>query len=425
MKVAIIGGGITGLTVAYELVKQGKEVVLYEKDDQIGGLVRSYKKDDWSWPVENFFHHYFTQDKELKEFLSDLGLENKLFYQSAETSVYTNGEIYPFDNPVDYLSFPYLNIFSKLRMGSVIFLMRLLPYSPIFNQVSAKDFFPKLIGKQAWETVWQPLMQGKFSDREEDVAFSWLWARIKARSVKLGYLKGGSQILIEKLIKELKKQSVPINTNQRVTQIKRKEKKWQIKTNKLTNLVDKVVLAVPMPEALSIINQTKSISGQKKAKYRNMENIASMVLVLRLKKRFLPDDSYWLNILDQQFPFVALVEHTNFIDPDNYGGEHLVYAGGYYKQENSILKYNRQKIFKEFSPFLRRLNPSFENFLIDFDVFKYLWAQPVIEVNYPQKKPDYELLPGQIYWATANHIFPWDRGLNNSIKMGREISLLV
>lgn len=425
MKIAVIGGGITGLTAAYELTKQGEEVILYEKSDQLGGLVKSYRKDNWNWPLENFFHHYFTQDKELKEFLSDLGLENKLFYQSVETSVYNNGEIHPFDNPLDYLSFPYLSLFSKLRMGSVIFLMRMLPYLPLFHQVSAKDFFPKLIGEQAWETIWQPLMQGKFGERESEVAFSWLWARIKARSVKLGYLKGGSQILLDKLVKELEDRSVSIYLSQEVTQINRKEKQWQIKSSESTKTADKVVLAVPLPQALSIIDQTSSISGQKKAKYRNMESTASMVLVLRLKKSFLPDDSYWLNILDKQFPFVALVEHTNFIDPKNYHGEHLVYAGGYYHQGDPILRREPEEIFNKFSPFLRRLNPSFENFLIDYDVFKYPWAQPVIEVGYPQKKPDYELLPGQIYWATANHIFPWDRGLNNSIKMGREISRLV
>jgi protoporphyrinogen oxidase len=425
MRVAIIGGGITGLTVAYELSKQGKEVVVYEKDKQLGGLVKSYQKDNWDWPVENFFHHYFTQDKELKSFLSDLGIAEKLFYQSVETSVYTNGEIYPFDNPIDYLNFPYLDFLSKARMGGVIFLMRLLPYLPIYHQVLASKFFPKLIGQQAWETVWQPLMQGKFSDQQEKVAFSWLWARIKARSVQLGYIKGGSQVLIDHLSKKLKEQSVPIKTNQEVRQIQRKEKQWEVTTNQSDQLFDKVVLAVPMPQAMSIIDQAKSISGQKKVNFRNLKSIASLVLVLRLKKGFLPDQSYWLNILDKQFPFVALVEHTNFIDSRYYNDEHLVYVGGYYQQNNPILDQNKKEIFKQFSPYLRRLNPSFENFLIGYDLFKYPWAQPVIEVNYPQKKPDYELVPGQVYWATANHIFPWDRGLNNSIEMGRELSRLV
>lgn len=425
MKIAVAGAGITGLTAAYELAKRGEEVFLFEKEAEVGGLAKSFKKENWDWPVESFFHHYFTQDRQLKAFLTELGLRKKLFYQPGKTSVYTNGQIYPFDNSIDYLKFPDLNLFSKFRMGSVIFLIRLLPYLSIYHHFSAKTFFSKLIGNQAWQTIWQPLMEGKFGKYQNQVSFSWLWARIKARSVKLGYLSGGTQVLIDKLLSELNQRGVEIFTNQEVTEIKRKKRQWQIKTNKTAKQFDKVVLTMPLPQALSIVDQSEAISKQKKAKYRNLKNITSLVLILRLKKKFLPDDTYWLNILDKQFPFVALVEHTNFISPQKYGGEHLVYAGGYYQQESKILKQKDEEIFNRFSPFLRRLNPSFENFLVGYDIFKCPGAQPVIEVNYPQKKPEYELLPGQIFWGTANHIFPWDRGLNNSIKMGREIAHLV
>ncbi len=425
MKIAVVGGGITGLTIAHELSKQGKEILLFEKDSQLGGLVKSDQKENWDWPAEIFFHHYFKKDKELKAFLAELGLSDKLFYKPVETSVYTNGEIYPFDKLGDYLKFPHLSWPAKIRMGAAIFFMRAFPYLPVYSRITAEKFFPRLIGEPAWEEIWQPLMKGKFGGFDSEVAFSWLWARIKARSVELGYLQGGSQVLIDRLEKKLSERSVRVFTNQAVSQIHRKEKKWEVRTDDKTELVDKVVLAVPVPQALSIIEDTEAVSNQKKIKYQSLKNLASLVLVLRLKKKFLPDDSYWLNILDSQFPFVALIEHTNFIDPEKYGGEHLVYAGGYYQQNEKIINQNPAEIFKEFSSFLRRLNPSFESFLIGYQVFKYPWAQPVIELDYPQKKPGYELVPGQIYWATGNHIFPWDRGLNHSIKMGREISRLV
>ena len=41
MKVGVVGGGISGLGAAYELAKAGVHVVLYEKEDYIGGHART------------------------------------------------------------------------------------------------------------------------------------------------------------------------------------------------------------------------------------------------------------------------------------------------------------------------------------------------------------------------------------------------
>ncbi len=422
MRVGIVGGGITGLVIAHEIVKRGNEIFLFESGEKLGGLARTFKKQNWHWPLEEFFHHFFIFDDQVKNFLKELGLENELFYRDVKTSIYFEGSIYPFDSVSDFLSFPHLGSLDKLRMGLAIFVLRQLPFLPIFEKYTALDLFPKLIGASGWDTVWGRLMEGKFGGFSNKVSFSWLWARVKMRSKSLGYLNGGCQKIFEELRKGLKSKG-KIFICSPVSKISPLKPGWKIKTGNKEVLVDKVVLAIPLSQALDLTQQL--ITKEELDQWRKLETIGALVLVLRMKNKFLSGGTYWLNILEKEFPFVALVEHTNFVNPENYGNEYLVYVGGYYDPDNPLFNWSKKKILSHFSPYLRRLNPSFEKFLIDFDVFSSLCAQPIIPTNYSRIAPSLELVPGSVFWATANHIYPWDRGMNFSIKLAKEVAKLV
>ncbi len=421
MKIAVIGGGITGLTAAYSLAKEGKEVELFEAEESLGGLAGSYKEKKWDWPLEKYFHHYFTSDKYVKNLSAELGLEDKLFFKKVQTSVYSEGNIHPFDEPLDIMKYPNLSTFNKLRMGSVIFLLRLLPYLPFYDRFSAKSLFLSLIGQSAWQKIWQPLMENKFHQYTDEVAFSWLWARLKKRSARLGYFEGGTAVLIDRLREEIKKEN-KIHLQTRITSIKKNENKWILSAEKKEFNADKVIIAIPLSQALKLIQTWKELRDKNVSSWRELKTNGAMALVMRLEKKFLPGDSYWLNVLEKEFPFLVIVEQTNFVDANKYGGENIVYIGGYYPQENSTLRKDKEKVLEEFSPYLRRLNPSFENYLIDYQLFKYSDAQPIIPIGYSGIKPKISLISDQLFWATANHIFPWDRGVNYSIKLGKEVA---
>jgi len=421
MKIAVIGGGITGLTSAYFLGKAGYEVELFEAKETLGGLADSYKERKWDWQLEKYFHHYFTSDKYVKNLAEELGIEKKLFFKKVQTSVYSGGNIYPFDEPLDIMKYPDLNNFSKLRMGGIIFFLRLLPYLPFYDRFTAEGLFSSLIGNTALQKVWQPLMENKFHQYTDKVTFSWLWARLKKRSQKLGYFEGGTAVLISKLQEEIEKKS-KIRFKTRITSIKKSENKWILAAEKREFTADKVIIAVPLSQALKLIQTWKELRDKKVSTWRGLKANSAMTLVMRLEKKFLPGNSYWLNVLEKDYPFLVIVEQTNFIDANKYGGENVVYVGGYYPQEDSRLRKSKEEILGEFSPYLRRLNPSFENYLIDYQLFKYPDAQPIIPTNYSKIKPKTSLISDQLFWATANHIFPWDRGVNYSIKIGKEIA---
>ena len=69
-KIVVIGGGVSGLSVAWKLSEKGYEVKVIEMDKFIGGLARSIK-------IENYFfdigpHSFFSEDKEVFQKVMDL-----------------------------------------------------------------------------------------------------------------------------------------------------------------------------------------------------------------------------------------------------------------------------------------------------------------------------------------------------------------
>jgi len=188
-------------------------------------------------------------------------------------------------------------------------------------------------------------------------------------------------------------------------------------------LFDKIVLALPLPVSKNLIKNLvdkKTFNG-----LSGLKTIGALALILRLKKPLLKDNVYWLNILQEKAPFIALVEHTNFINKKYYNNEHIVYLGGYYSPNDLIFKKSEKEIWQQFLPFLKKINPNVEKNLIGLESFSSLLAQPIIPINYSKKRPPNTLLDGKIILASPNHIFPWDRGVNYSVKLGKQAASLV
>ncbi len=59
-KVAVVGGGVTGLAAAYHLVNNGVDVTIYESGETLGGQVRTI--DVGGNQIEIFYHHLFRQN---------------------------------------------------------------------------------------------------------------------------------------------------------------------------------------------------------------------------------------------------------------------------------------------------------------------------------------------------------------------------
>lgn len=396
MKVAVVGGGIGGLTIGYYLSQNKQKVYIFEKEKSVGGLARGFKNRNWDWYLDYLFHHLFTSDQEAKDLIYQLGLGSQLFYLRPKTAIFYQGKISQFDSPLTLLTFPYLNFCQKIQAGLATGYLKLLNDWQKLERTTASEWLEKYYGKKAYQILWQPLLEGKFGNQAKNISAVWFWARIKKRSTKLGYLKGGFQVLVDKLAEKININGGKIVLGHEIRSLK-----------ELDNF-DKVVITVPTQKFFS--NKFPPMLG-------------AINLILVLKEKFLTDGTYWLNINQQGFPFVAVVEHTNFVNLKYYAGAHILYIGGYYPQNHRYFKMSKEDILKEFLPYLKKINSNF-NFkfsILDFQLSASAYAQPIVPVGYSKILADFKnSLPKNIYVANMQTIYPWDRGINYAIKQGQK-----
>ena len=422
LKIGIVGGGFAGLTLGYELSKKGHQVTVFEKETKLGGLATSFKVKGWSWPLDCFYRHVFAKDQDFLNLVKELGVEKKVIFKKPLTGVYYQNSIYSFDSALSILKFPHLKFFSRLRLGGGVALLKYLPYFSFYERRLAFKTLPKLIGQESYQKIWKPLLVQKFGQEHDQVPLSWFWARIKARTPKLGYYQGSFSKLANLLAQKIIAQKGRIKNNFEVEKIKNINERIIVKGKGKIYSFDKVILTTPLTVSLALGGE---LLTKEKAKYNDLKTLGAAVLILRLSRKFLPDKTYWLNVLNSRWPFVAIVEHTNFISSENYNRESLVYLGGYYPINNPIFKMDKEDVLKKFLPFAEKINPRVEKRIIETHFYKNLNAQPVPVLNYSKKAPQFKTSTPNLYWLNLHHIYPWDRGVNFAIRYAKKLAKLI
>lgn len=423
-KVAILGAGFAGLTCAYELTKRGDiEAYVFEKEATPGGLAVGFKHKNWKWSLEQAYHHLFTSDT----FAINLSKEFNIpvIFKQPITATYVRSTIIQLDSPFSLLRYPFLSTVDKIRTGVILAYLRLNPYWQSLEKSTAKEWLIKTQGVKVYKELWEPLFIGKFGKFSQEVSMAWFWARIKKRSSSLGYIEGGFQVLAEKLGQKITSQGGKIFYNTRVTRAVRKNEKWYIEYNAKSiqiNNFDYIICTTPMPVFIKTFPELPNKYIQK---YTQIEHLHALNLILELKKPFLKP--YWLNINDASFPFLAVVEHTNFMDPKYYGGNHLVYVGNYLPRNHKFFKMTKQELFKLFKPYLNKINPSYNLELLTYnlELFVGAFAQPVITTNYSKIRPLLTTPVHNLYMGNLDSVYPWDRGTNYAIELGEKLAKLI
>jgi protoporphyrinogen oxidase len=422
----IIGAGFCGLTAAHELAKRGIRVTVLEQEPEIGGLAGSFVVNGTR--LEKFYHHWFTSDHFIVELIHELGAGDQIVLRSTRTGIFYANSIFRLSSPLDVLRFDPLPPIDRIRLGLLAVRARRIRDWRKLENLSAAKWLRQMTGKKVYEVVWEPLLRGKFGLYAEDVSAVWFWNKLKLRGgsrskgggEKLAYYRGGFAALADRLAAQIRERGGTIRTGAPVTQLVASETQCLGVVVEGEFLPADIVVATP---ALPIVADLLAphLSRDYVAGLRRIKYLANLCLVLELDRSL--SRTYWLNVNDPEFPFVGVIEHTNFEPPETYGGRHVVYLSKYLPETESYFRMSNEEVLSYTLPYLKRIFPTFDREWIRvYHVWRARHSQPVVECNYSQLIPTYTTPLLGLYIASMAQIYPEDRGTNYAVREGRRVA---
>jgi protoporphyrinogen oxidase len=425
MRIAIIGAGFGGMAAAYDLKKAGHEVTIYESANYVGGLASGFKETHWDWSVEKFYHHWFQSDHHMMGLIKELGWQDKVIFPRPLTVMYHKGKFYPFDSILRALLFPGLGFgVDKIRFGFVGLFLRLTNNWKALERVTADQWMMKWAGKNVYEKMWKPLLVGKFGPFYRDVNMAWMWARIKARTTRLGTFEGGFQRFADLFAERLRDLRVEIRLGAKVESVRREGARLVVRADGGSAFFDKV-LVTTSPNLMAKLSP--DLPGGYLKGLLELKSMGAVVMVLSLKHQLSKEGYYWFNLPKEAgFPMLALVEHTNFVSKEHFGGDHIVYAGDYLEIGHEYFAMSDEQLLERFIPAFKKINPAFEReWVKKVWVNKTNYAQPVPLVNHSRNIPALQTPIEGLYFASMSQVYPWDRGTNFAVEIGRRAARLM
>lgn len=447
MRIGVIGAGVAGLVAAHRLTGEGHVCDVYERWPGLGGQAATLDIGD-GLLLERYYHHLFTSDRHIADLYSEVGLPDELEWRKSSMAMFADGQLYPFTTPLDLLRFKPLSPPNRLRMGlAALWLQRRHHDVRPFEGETARTWVERVMGPQAYEKVWGPMLRGKFGDRADDISMAWLWGKLtlrrqikgqEAKEELLGYPRSSWELLFERLRQSIEGGGGRVLIDRPASRIERVDGRLGLVPAAPDSFrrghdprafepageaepYDAVLATVPSDvfERLLAPKLARDVGEQYLLKVRSVEYHTALCLLLELDRRFSP--FYWTNVADTELPFIGLIEHTNLIEPERYAGRRFLYVANYVDPSDPLLQLGPDELLARYEPGLRRVNPSFSrDWVRERWLFREPAAQPIVTVGYRERIPPLRTPVPGLMLANTTQIYPEDRGTNYSVRLGSD-----
>jgi protoporphyrinogen oxidase len=427
-KILIVGGGYTGLVAALRLsADKNFSVTIVEAAGDLGGLAGGFQIQGTS--LEKTYHHLFLTDTAILDLVKELGLQDKLMWRDSSVGIFRGGKIHPFKTPGDLLKFSPCSFWGRLRTGFTALYLKHQRNWRGFTRQTAHAWMTRACGRSAMDSIWTPLLKGKFDKHFDKVSMAWFWARIHTRAnsrsgsggEKLGYFNGGFNVVTAALVNILRGRGVKILTRAPVEKFFADERAAQVNGEKIP--FDFCLFTGPSPALAKLLPAGEKLNAYAE-KLRSIEYLGAACLVFTSGQSL--GDFYWINVNEPGAPFLVFIQHTNFIDKNLYGGKNVYYIGAYLAPDGKIFSLPDEDLAKLWFDYLLKMFPAFDpNGVEEKFIFRFRAAQHIVDTSYEEKIPDYRTpLPG-VFLANFSQVFPEDRGTNFAVREGEKIAALI
>jgi protoporphyrinogen oxidase len=422
---AIVGGGLLGMTLALRLAEAGRRVTLYESASHLGGLASAWQLGEVVW--DRHYHVTLLSDTSLRALLDELGLEKGMRWVETRTGFYTDGQLLSMSNTVEFLKFPPLGLFGKLRLGATIFYASRVKDWKRLEKIPVALWLEKLSGRKTFEKIWLPLLRAKLGESYKQASAAFIWATIArmyaARRTGLkkemfGYVPGGYARVLARFAEVLEEKGVRVRLNHKI-------RKVETESNGALGLefesgeretFDQVALTVPGAVAARVCAE---LTDEEQAKLNGVQYQGIVCASLLLKKPLA--NFYVTNITDSFVPFTAVIEMSALVDRKQFGGHALVYLPKYVAPDDAMFDLSDEEIKESFLNAIARMYPQFERSdVVAFKVSRVPYVFPLPTLNYSEKLPAMEMSIEGLHVINSAHIVNGTLNVNETVQLAEK-----
>jgi protoporphyrinogen oxidase len=422
--IAVLGGGITGLTSAFYLLRAGANVTVIESAHQLGGLASYFNFGEFWW--DKFYHCILTSDGPLLQLLDELELTSKLKWTSTKVGFFADEELYSMSSSLDFLKFRPLSLWQKARFAlGVLYTCRIKDWHALEGTL-ASEWLKRVFGEENYQKMWGPLLKCKLGGCREQASAAFIWATItrlystrdknSSQQERLGYVEGGYRTVFNRLVDAVQQMGGRILTDARVARIESRGGYVELDIKGKTECFDQVIATIPNKPLAAI---TPGLSSDYRRKLNAVTYLGIVCVVLVLKRRLSP--FYVTNLASEDFPFTGIIEMTNLISTNETAGRHLVYLPKYTSPGDPLFEASDEEIWAEFSNNVKRVIPDFDEGAVEHRfTFRERFVQPVPTLHYSEIVPEMETNVDGLIVANTTQIINSTLNNNAMVKIAQQ-----
>jgi protoporphyrinogen oxidase len=387
--IAIVGGGILGMTLALRLHDQQHRITLIEAAAATGGLTQTQTIGGYTW--DRFYHVILFSDQHLRGLLRDLGLSHLLHWKTTRTGFYSDGELHSLSDALEFLRFPSLSMGDKLRLaGTILYASRIKNWQRL-EGIPIAEWLIRLSGRRTFERVWLPLLRSKLGENSEIASAAFIWAiiarmyaarRSGLKREMFGYVEGGYDTILGAFRSRLVELGVRTLCGRPVASVRNQDGRVEVelKGGEMHSF-DRAVLTVPCGQISAVCPDLLETERARLGTVIYQGIVCASLLLRKPLAGF-----YITNITDSGMPFTGVIEMTALVDPATFGGHSLVYLPRYLTQSDSFWQKSDDEILDIFVAALTRMYPGFNpNDLVASQVARVREMLAVSTLHYSER----------------------------------------
>lgn len=407
MHVAVVGGGLMGMTLAYFLSESGQQVTVLEQGATIGGLHDTIEVEQ-GLTIGRYQYNISPGDRQTLELINQLQLNSDLLLTPAHSGFVHNGAIYPMRTLRDFLTFGPLRMRDRLRLGQTIIQAKLATDWRVLDTIPVKDWLIQVGGQSNFERIWAPLLEAKFDYDYSQIPATFIWSWLN-RAVGLrggpefrasvAHLRRGPGTLIDAMADAIRARGNDIHTQTRVREIEIENGQLgQVRTPTGLMEFDAVVAAIPTPAFGHLLPSADETYLDILAQTRYLGLVCATLVLDR------PLSDYWtLSLTDPSSPFSTIVEMQHPDNPDY----HIVYLPKYTAPENDWMGVPDEAIQDAWLMRLRQIYPSLKpEHIKHFIISRSRYVDPVHFLNATERIPAVATPYTGLYLANTSQVYP-------------------